>query len=82
MEGLQFKEQLIFVPHRRKLFVVLVNKNQQFTTPSTSNLTDKQKEQFFALMLEYSGIIAKSPDDLGCTEVLQHHINTKDAILR
>jgi len=48
--------------------------------PLPSNLTDKQKEQFFALMSEYSDIIAQGPNDLGRTEVLQHHIDTKDAI--
>ena len=31
-------------------------------------------------MSEYSDVIAQSPDDLGRTEVLQHHIDTKDAI--
>lgn len=48
--------------------------------PLPSNLTNKQKEQFFALMSEYSDVIAQGPDDLGRTEVLQHHIDTKDAI--
>ena len=48
--------------------------------PLPNNLTIKQKEQFFALMSEYSDVIAQSPDDLGRTEVLQHHIDTKDAI--
>ena len=48
--------------------------------PLLSNLTDKQKEQFFALTSEYSDVIAQGPNDLGRTEVLQHHIDTKDAI--
>ena len=47
--------------------------------PLPSDLTDKQKEQFFALMSEYSDVIAQGPDDLGHTKVLQHHIDTKDA---
>ena len=41
-----------------------------------SDLTDKQKEQFFTLMSEYSDVKAQ---DLGRTKVLQHHIDTKDA---
>ena len=49
--------------------------------PLPSNLTDKQRKQFFALMSEYSDVIAQGPDDLGCTKVLQHHIDTKDATL-
>jgi len=31
-------------------------------------------------MSEYSDVIAQGPDDLGRTEVLKHHIDTKDAI--
>jgi len=48
--------------------------------PLPSNLTDKQKEQFFALMSEHSDVIAQGLNDLGYIEVLQHHIDTKDVI--
>jgi len=44
--------------------------------PLPSELTEKQKEQFLALMSEYDGVIAQGP---GRTKVLQHHIDTKDA---
>ena len=47
--------------------------------PLPSDLTDKQKEQFFALMSEYSDVIAYGQDDLGRAKVSQHHIDTKDA---
>ena len=49
--------------------------------PLPSDLTDKQKEHFFALMSEYSDAITQGPDDLGHTTVLQHHIDIKDATL-
>jgi len=49
--------------------------------PLPNNLNDKQRQQSFALMSEYSDVIAQGPDDLECNKVLQHHIDTKDAIL-
>jgi len=52
-----------------------MNKNQKKDQTMT-------KEESAEGIVFYSDAIAKSPDDLGRTEVLQHHINTKDAISR
>ena len=76
---------------RKKPFVLLdLNRDQglkwqkktlsiDLQHPLCSDLTDKQKEQFFALMSEYSDVIAYGQDDLGRAKVSQHHIDTKDA---
>jgi len=50
-----------------------------FQHPLPSELTEKQKEQFLPLVSAYGDVIAQSPNYLGCTEVLHHHVDTKDA---
>jgi len=37
--------------------------------PLPSDITERQKEQFLAMMSQYSEVIAKGPNDLGCTKV-------------
>ena len=47
--------------------------------PLPHDITESQKEQFLALMSHYSCVIAKSSDDLGRTQVMQHHSDTDGA---
>ena len=47
--------------------------------PIPHDITKSQKEQFLALMSHYSCVIAKSPNDLGHTQVMKHHIDTNGA---
>ena len=47
--------------------------------PLPHDITESQKEQFLALLSHYSCVIAKNPDDLGCTQMIQHHIDTNGA---
>jgi len=37
--------------------------------PLPSDITETQKEQFLALMSQYSDVIAKDPNDLGRTDI-------------
>ena len=43
--------------------------------PLPHDITETQKEQFLALMSHYSCVIAKNSNDLGHTQVMQHHID-------
>lgn len=49
--------------------------------PIPHDITESQKEQFLALMSCYSCKIAKSPNDLGHSQVMKHHIYTNGAHL-
>jgi len=37
-----------------------------------------KKDKFLALLSLYSDVIATDPEDLECTQMLSHHINTGD----
>jgi len=52
------------------------NSAKAVPTAFPDDVTVTQKEQFLALLSHYSDIIATSPDDLGCTTVIQHSIDT------
>ena len=65
------------IPRNEELAMEELTINLQ--NPLPSNVTETQKEQFLALMSQYSDVIAQGPNDLGRTGVLQHHIDTKDA---
>ena len=45
----------------------------------SSFLTDSQQEKFLALLSHYEDVLAKCPEDLGCTNVLSHRIETGNA---
>lgn len=45
---------------------------------ATGDLTSEQRQQFWELVTEYADIFADSPDALGRTEVLEHHIKLTD----
>ena len=47
--------------------------------PLPHDITESQKVQFLALMSHYSCVIAKNSNDLGHTQVIQHHIDTDGA---
>ena len=42
-------------------------------------LTHREKEQLYALLLDYSDIFAQSPDDFGRTGKIQHRVDTGDS---
>ena len=46
--------------------------------PLPDDLTESQRKQFLSILSHYVDVIARDPDDLGCTRVLQHCIDTKD----
>ena len=56
-----------------------ITESDVFLHPLPPHITESQKEQFLALMSHYSCVIADSPDDLGRTDVMQHHIDTNGA---
>ena len=61
---------------------VSVTKQQllwEATEMSTEDLTQAQREQLYAVLLEYADVFADDSADLGRTELLQHHIETGDA---
>ena len=46
---------------------------------SGERLSNKQKEEFFILLSEYSDVLASFSSDIGRTNKLKHKINTRDA---
>ncbi|KAH3776543.1 hypothetical protein DPMN_177971 [Dreissena polymorpha] len=42
-------------------------------------LDPEQKNKFAKLLYKYQDVFAKSSDDLGCTNVVKHKINTESA---
>ena len=46
---------------------------------SSTHLNDCEKKKFEKLLIQYQGAFAKSNDDLGCTNLIQHHIDTQGA---
>ena len=46
--------------------------------PLSAELTETQREKFFALLSHYENVLAKCPEDLGPTSILSHHIETGD----
>ena len=46
--------------------------------PLSAELTETQREKFFALLSHYDNVLAKCPEDLGCTSILSHFIETGD----
>lgn len=46
---------------------------------SSERLQDCDKEQLKSLLIKYQGVFARSSEDLGFTDKVQHHINTRGA---
>ncbi len=46
---------------------------------SSTHINKSEQEQFEQLLIEYQDVFSKSDDDLGCTNLIQHHINTLGA---
>ena len=44
------------------------------------SLSEDEKDQLFALLLEYHMLFARGDDDLGCTAEVQHRIDTGPAV--
>ena len=44
--------------------------------PLSTNLSETQKEIFLQLLSHYSDLLAKDDDDLGCTNMMKHQIET------
>ena len=51
----------------------------QMVEKTGSQLTQQQKEQLFTVILEYHDIFAEGPADFGCTDMVQHSIDTGDS---
>ena len=51
----------------------------QATETAADDLTLTQREQLYAVLLEYADVFAEDSGDLGWTELLQHNIETGDA---
>lgn len=47
---------------------------------SVADLDLEKAKQVKELLIEYSSIFSKGPDDLGCTGMVKHHIRTADAL--
>ena len=50
--------------------------------PVPAHLSPNQQQQLKALFQEFSNIISQGEDDLGCTPLLQHTIETEGPLLR
>ena len=48
----------------------------ELAEPLPDDITNAEREQFLAFLSYYSDVVAANSDDLGRTNVLQHHINT------
>ena len=46
---------------------------------STGNLTKSESLEVFKLLCEFADIFSTGPNDLGCTNLVRHHINAGDA---
>ena len=46
---------------------------------STGSLTKSERHEVFKLLCEYSDIFSTGSNDLGCTDLVQHHISTGNA---
>lgn len=46
---------------------------------SSSLLTPEERDDFTKLLIKYQNTFSKSPDDLGRTQLVEHHINTGQA---
>ena len=46
---------------------------------STKNLTRSESSEVFKLLCEFADIFSTDHSDLGCTDLVQHHINTGNA---
>jgi hypothetical protein len=47
---------------------------------SCTNLSEEQSSQLKGLLKRHSGAFAKSKNDLGCSDLIKHKINTGDAV--
>ncbi|XP_061184855.1 uncharacterized protein LOC133192867 [Saccostrea echinata] len=45
---------------------------------SSKNLDQEQKDAFFKLLLKHKDVFSKTPDDLGCTGIIKHKIDTEN----
>ena len=46
---------------------------------STRNLSRNESSEVFQLLCDYADIFSTDPSDLGCTDLVQHHISTGNA---
>ena len=49
--------------------------------PLSVELTETQREKFFAFLSHYDNVLTKCPEDLGHTSILSHRIETGDVQL-
>ena len=49
---------------------------QRLVQASESELTKDEQDMFFQLLQQYIDVFASTPAELGCTDKLQHRINT------
>ena len=54
-------------------------KEVSMQVPLPAGLTELQKEKFLALLSHYADVMAVNSDDLGCTNILTHRIETNEA---
>ena len=65
------RESELTEEHRRRLWEMVEGAEQ--------SLSEDEKAQLFALLLEYHMLFARGDDDLGCTAEVQHRIDTGNA---
>ena len=53
---------------------------KELTLSLPEDISETQKKQFLALLSQYSEIISGTSEDLGHTTVMQHHIDTGNAL--
>ena len=49
----------------------------ELAEPLPSDISDAERSQFLAFLSYYSDVVAANSDELGRTNILQHHINTE-----
>lgn len=51
----------------------------QMVSEIGTTLTEDERQQLYAVLVEYADIFAEEPDDLGRTDKIKHSVNTGDA---
>ena len=52
-----------------------------FYDHSTRSLSKNESSEVFKLLCGFADVFSTDPSDLGCTDLVQHHINTGNTVL-
>ena len=64
---------------RKKIYSILPNHLEDLFVASSRELSEEQTLQLKNLLIRHSDAFAKSKNDLGCYDLIEHTIDTGDA---